>query len=1103
MSIRATGKTSKTALLGISALVLVVIVGFSYRQWQQYRQSNADAFASERVQDAIEGLLSGMLDAETGQRGFLITGADRYLEPYQRAARTIPGAVANINSALAGRVNETGNLRRLNQLVEQKLAELRRTIELRRTAGLQAALDVVLSDEGKRTMDEIRALCHGIESREFAVRSAALVEGEAAAQTALLVTTGGALLLMFFFAAGLEPITSAREGARRKPWWLSYGAAMLAVAAATLLRMAMTPLVGSTAVPFVLYFPAVLFAAWYGGFRPATMSIVLSTLAAAYYFTAPQAAARFELLIFVLVGFGMALLSNSQRRALQRADAAEQAERAERRRFEITLSSIGDGVIATDALGLIVFANGVAQRLTGWPAAEIGGRHLDEVFRIVNETTRETVESPVAKVLRMGTIVGLANHTILLARDGAEVPIDDSGAPIRGETGNIQGTVLVFRDIAERKAAERELERTAAQTREARDWLERVLASIGDAVIATDGEGRVLFLNAVAETLTGWPAAEANGKPLEQVFRISNANTGEAIENVVTKALREGKVLELESHTVLTARDGRLIPIDDSAAPIRDGSGRVTGVVLVFRDVTKSEQAEQELRERELRFRQLAGSMPQVVWTATADGTWDYVNERWTELTGYSLEEAQAGLFRKEMPPEDAAAFAQAEAEGLRSGTPYTLECRFRRRADGNLRWHLVRCVPIRDERGTVLRWYCSSTDIHEQKRAEEEMRFRAQELEAFLDATPVFLWITRDSDCREVTGNRAANQLLGVTPGTNVSTSGKNSMPVTVTRFKADGSEYSVEELPLQQAAALKKAVQDAEIEFRFADGRRVFTVGNVAPLFDAAQQVRGCVAAFMDITERKLTQEALIRANEDLNQFAFAASHDLQEPLRMITTYSQLLVNGFRDRLPEEAELCVTFITQGTSRMRTLLADLLAYTQVGADAEPAETVDLGVICQKAIDNLQTAIAESHGEVLLERLPVLRGQGAHFLQLFQNLIGNAIKYRGEQPPRIRISSAYEGGEWRVAVADNGIGIEPQYHQRIFGVFKRLHGRSIPGTGIGLAICQRVVERYGGRIWVESEANRGATFYFTIPTANAGHEEYKQNGPQMNADERG
>uniref|UniRef100_Q02D29 histidine kinase n=1 Tax=Solibacter usitatus (strain Ellin6076) TaxID=234267 RepID=Q02D29_SOLUE len=1083
MSLRVTGNTSKTVLAVISALVLVVIIGFSYRQWQQYRQSNQSAVESERVQDEVNGLLAAMLDAETGQRGYLVTGQERYLEPYRRATQAIPGRLANLESALAGRPNETANLRRLNQLVELKLAELRRTIELRRSAGLQPALDVVLSDQGQRTMDEIRALVLALESRESAVRAAASAEGEAAAQTALLVTTGGALLLMFFFAAGLEPIASPSDGAGRKSRWLSYGAALLATLAATLLRMMLTPLVGPTALPFILYFPAVLFAAWYGGFRPGVVSIVFSTIAAAYYFSAPQTAIRVELLIFVLVGFGMALLSNSQRLALQRADAAEQAERAERRRFEITLSSIGDAVIATDAAGSIVFANEVAQRLTAWPAAEIGGRHLDEVFRIVNETTRETVESPVAKVLRMGTVVGLANHTILLARDGSEMPIDDSGAPIRGEDGDIQGTVMVFREIAERKAAEKELERTAAQTREARDWLARVLASIGDAVIATDGRGSVLFLNAVAESLTGWTAAEANGKPLEQVFVISNANTGAAVESVVAKALREGQVQELQNQTVLTAKDGRRIPINDSAAPIRDQSGTVTGVVLVFRDVTRSEQAEQELRERELRFRQLAGSMPQVVWTATADGTWDYVNERWTELTGYNLEEAQAGHFRKEMPPEDAEAFARAEAEGLRTGTPYTLECRFLRRADGNLRWQLVRCVPICDQKGTVLRWYCSSTDIHEQKRAEEEMRFRAQELEAVLDATPVFLWITRDPDCREVTGNRAANQLLGVPPGTNVSTSGKNGMPATVTRFKADGSEYQVEELPLQQAAALKKAVQDAEIEFRFADGRRVFTVGNVAPLFDAAHRVRGCVGAFMDITERKLAQEALIRANEDLNQFAFAASHDLQEPLRMITTYSQLLVNGFRDRLPEEAELCVNFITQGTSRMRTLLADLLAYTQVGADGDPTEMVDLGAICRKAIDNLQTALQESHGEVRLEPLPVVRGHGAHFLQLFQNLIGNAVKYRAGEPPRIQISSAYEGGEWRVAVADNGIGIEPQYYQRIFGVFKRLHGRSIPGTGIGLAICQRVVERYGGRIWVESEPGKGSTFYFTIPAA--------------------
>jgi light-regulated signal transduction histidine kinase (bacteriophytochrome) len=240
--------------------------------------------------------------------------------------------------------------------------------------------------------------------------------------------------------------------------------------------------------------------------------------------------------------------------------------------------------------------------------------------------------------------------------------------------------------------------------------------------------------------------------------------------------------------------------------------------------------------------------------------------------------------------------------------------------------------------------------------------------------------------------------------------------------------------------------------------------------------------VGAFLDITDRKRTQEALVRANEDLNQFAFAASHDLQEPLRMITTYSQLLVNGFDGQLPDEAELCVRFITQGTSRMRSLLVDLLAYTQLAAEEESAEAVNLEAVCKKALENLKAVIEETQAEITVEPLPTVRGQGVHFLQVFQNLIGNAIKYKSEQRPRIHISATPQGGGWRIAVADNGIGIEAQYHKRVFGVFKRLHGRSIPGTGIGLAICQRVVERYGGRIWVESEANRGATFYFTVPS---------------------
>jgi signal transduction histidine kinase len=236
-------------------------------------------------------------------------------------------------------------------------------------------------------------------------------------------------------------------------------------------------------------------------------------------------------------------------------------------------------------------------------------------------------------------------------------------------------------------------------------------------------------------------------------------------------------------------------------------------------------------------------------------------------------------------------------------------------------------------------------------------------------------------------------------------------------------------------------------------------------------------------ELTERAdALNEMLNRANDDLKQFAFAASHDLQEPLRMITSYSQLLIEGHRDRLDGEAQLCMDQITKGAKQMRDLLANLLTYTQAGADTwELNEIVDLNEIFEKVKQNLKPAVEEFGAVITSGKLPSAHGHDARFVQLFQNLIGNAIKYRGKLPPRIHVSADYREAEWRFAVADNGMGIEAEYYLTIFGVFKRLHGSAIPGSGIGLAICQRVVERYGGRIWVESKVGQGTTFYFTLP----------------------
>ncbi|MEO7145223.1 MAG: ATP-binding protein, partial [Bryobacteraceae bacterium] len=268
----------------------------------------------------------------------------------------------------------------------------------------------------------------------------------------------------------------------------------------------------------------------------------------------------------------------------------------------------------------------------------------------------------------------------------------------------------------------------------------------------------------------------------------------------------------------------------------------------------------------------------------------------------------------------------------------------------------------------------------------------------------------------------------------------------------------------------------------FRRADGVYRWHLSRAQALRDSSGKVSMWIGSNTEIHEQKEIEVELRRANENLSQFAFAAAHDLQEPLRMITSYSQMLLKGYRGQLDGEASVCVDFITAGAKRMRDLLSDLLTYTQVGTTAErEAEPIDLNLVFQTAVQNLAAATNDSGAAIASEPLPKVLGHEAHFVQLFQNLIGNAIKYRGKRSPRIHISAGERTGEWRFAVADNGMGIAPEYHKTIFGVFKRLHGKSIPGTGIGLAICQRVVERYGGRIWIESQLDQGSTFYFTLP----------------------
>ena len=229
--------------------------------------------------------------------------------------------------------------------------------------------------------------------------------------------------------------------------------------------------------------------------------------------------------------------------------------------------------------------------------------------------------------------------------------------------------------------------------------------------------------------------------------------------------------------------------------------------------------------------------------------------------------------------------------------------------------------------------------------------------------------------------------------------------------------------------------------------------------------------------------SNEALRQSNDDLNQFAYAASHDLQEPLRMVALYSQLLQRKYLGNLDANADQYISYVVGGARRMEMLLKDLLTYSQTGSSAEgPAETVDFTDVIRKVLLNLQASVEQSGAMITWDAIPAVHAHEIRLVQLLQNLVGNAIKYRGEDAPRIHISAEWQETEWVLSVQDNGIGIAPEYAQQIFKIFKRLHGQDYPGTGIGLAICQRIVETYGGRIWVDSNG-KGSCFHFTLPPA--------------------
>jgi PAS domain S-box-containing protein len=567
---------------------------------------------TQEVRFALQALLSAMQDAETGQRGFLITGDEAYLDPYRAALAEVDGHLAEVGRLTADNPEQQRDLDAARPLIAAKLAALARGIAARR-AGFDAAQRALLSGGGKQAMDELRRIIARMEGRERALLTA----------------------------------REERSAARY--------------------RLARTTTVASLAMGLALVGLVVLF---------------------------------------------------SQRYARARQQAA-QAPFAEREQLRITLTSIGDAVVVADVKGRVTLINGVARSLTKWGDDAVG-RPLDEVMRIVNEETRAPV-TPVAEVLRAGVVVGLANHSVLVARDGEEIPIDDSGAPIRDADGLLVGVVLVFRDVREQRRAEVAL-------RESEERFRLLVGGVRDyAIFMIAPDGTVVSWNAGAERIKGYRADEIIGQHFSRFYTPEDVGR-RAPQQLLEAATREGRA-ETEGWRV--RKDGSRFLAHVLITALRDPQGTLRGFAKITRDVTEAKELE-AVRESEAHFRQLAESMPQVVWTARPDGTIDYVNERIREYPGTLRQPDGAWRWEPTLHPEDLPATVRAWADAFRTGREFEITHRFRL-ADGSYRWHLSRGVPVRDARGIAVKWLGTSTDIHAQKQAEEELREASQRKSEFM----------------------------------------------------------------------------------------------------------------------------------------------------------------------------------------------------------------------------------------------------------------------------------------------------------------------------------------------------------------------------------
>jgi PAS domain S-box-containing protein len=782
--------------------------------------------------------------------------------------------------------------------------------------------------------------------------------------------------------------------------------------------------------------------------------------------------------------------------SLQSEIADRQRTQEEAERLSAVVESSDDAIIIISKTlqGTITSWNRGAERVFGYSSVEAVGRPMTMLVPL----ERAEEESDILERVSRGESV---HHfdTVRVRKDGRKIDVSVTISPVVDSTGTIVGASKIARDITESK-------RTEAALLESEANFANLLNLVPQFVWVCSNEGLNIYFNERWFKYTGLTPEQSYGKGWNTPFHPDDKETAWAHWN---RATATAEPYTVESR--LRAADGSYRWFLMRGEPVRGAAGEVVKWFGTCTDIDDMKQAEAALRESEDSFQAMANGIPQLAHMAGPDGAFRWYNQRWYQYTGTTPEQMEGWGWRGVIDPSMLPKIMERWQASIATGEPFDMEFPLRG-ADGTFRTFLNRVMPLKDSEGRVVRWFGTNTDISEHKEAQELLAAQAQELSVSREALEVQTrmfklvldsmgegLIAADRDGHFLIWNDSAKKLMG----RDASDLPTDQWTPHYQVFLSDGiTPCPPDRLPLVRALR-GESVQVEMMVQQPGCAEGVFLEVSARPLKDDHDNLGGGVAVLRDITERKnaereiqaLNQTLETRviertaelkvANKELEAFTYSVSHDLRAPIRHISGFTKILTEKFRSSLPAEAQEHLQLIDQAAHRMGQMVDEMLKLARLGRQGLTVKVTGLSSMVEEVITLLAPETEGRQVEWKIGQLPFVECDPILMPQVFQNLISNALKYsRPRSTAVIEIGQTEKEGEKVIFVKDNGVGFDMKYSDKLFGVFQRLHvAEEFEGNGIGLATVDRIVKKHGGRVWVEAELDRGATFFFTLGTA--------------------